>query len=124
MKFKSELDGAPLQGELERDYKQAVNLGRVRAGEEGLFYPKLGYVACLPYGQLKHLYLRKEEVIARLCCGTADVSPVFVMAVGSDGKTRKTQIRDTEMGKTLLRYVSQRAPGVEIGYHKKTQAQG
>lgn len=118
MKFKLETGGALPQVDLEEEYRQAVDLGRVRAGESCLFYPKFSYVGCLPYGQLRQLYLRKEQVIARLCCGTADMSPIFLMAVGNDGQTRKTEIRSREMGQALLDHVAEHAPQVKIGYWK------
>lgn len=118
MKFKPETSTAVLQEDLEEQYRQAIDLGKLRAGESCLFYPKLGYVGCLPYDDLEQIYLRKEQVVARLCCGTADLSPIFVMAVGRDGKTRKTEIRSKEMGQTLLDYVARRAPQVKIGYWK------
>ena len=121
MKFKSESGGTLPQGDLEEQYRRAEDLGKIRAGERCLFYPKFTYVGCLPYEELSQLYLRKEEVVARLCCGTADLSPVFVMAVGNDGEIRKTQIRDQQSGQALLDYVAKQAPQVKIGYDKKTQ---
>lgn len=117
MKFKpNTLSLTPEQ--LERQYQNAVDLGSVRAGEVCLFYPKLGQTECLPYENLVQIYLRKEECITRLCCGTADLSPVFVMAVEAGGKVRKTQIRNQDMGKTLLDYVARQAPHVKIGFTK------
>lgn len=122
MKFKSETGNSLPQGDLEEQYRQAVDLGKVRAGEHCLFYPKFSYVGCLPYEELRQVYLRKEEVVTRLCCGTADLSPIFVMVVGTDGQTRKTEIRNKEMGQALLDHVAKCAPHVEIGYRKGQNA--
>ena len=119
MKFRSDT-GEPLDLEgLEEEFAQAADLGRVRAGERCLFYPGLGSVRCLPYGRIQQLYLRREEAVANMCCGRVDVSPIFVMAVGTDGRTRKTQIRSREMGQTLLDHVARRAPNIKIGFSKQ-----
>lgn len=117
MKFKT--GGLSLSPEqLEAQYRDAVDLGRVRGGEVCLFYPKLGGVECLPYEELVQLYLRKEECVARMCCGMADLSPIFVMAVQADGSVRKTQIHSQDMGRVLLDHVAQKAPHVKIGFTK------
>lgn len=121
MRFKSET-GNSLPENLEQQYANAVDLGKVKGGETCLFYPKFSYVGCLPYEELAHIYLRKEEVIARLCCGIADVSPIFVMAVDNQGRTYKTEVHSKEMGQSLLDHVAVRAPHVEIGYWKKDPA--
>ena len=116
MKFRSET-GAPLpQGDLEGEFRRSGSVGAVRAGETCLFYPGLTGVGVLPYGELKQLYLRKEQVVARMCCGVVDASPIFLMAVDTGGQVHKTSIRDTDSGKALLAQVAQRAPHVEIGY--------
>ena len=118
MKFKADTLSLS-QEQLEEQYRDAVDLGSIRAGEVCLFYPKLGRgTECLPYGKLAQIYLRKEECVTRMCCGAADLSPVFVMAVEEGGKVRKTQIHSQEMGKTLLDYVARKAPHVKIGFTK------
>ena len=122
MKFKPESAAGLPQTDLELQYQKAVDLGKIRAGADCLFYPKFSYVGCLPYEDVAQVYLRKEQVIARLCCGTADLSPVFVMVVGKDGQVYKTEIRDQDSGKAFLEYVSMAAPHVKIGYHRQEQA--
>ena len=118
MKFKFHGQAATPE-ELERQYQDAeVDVGSVRAGARCLFYPKWGQAECLFYENLVQIYLRKEECVTRLCCGTADLSPIFLMAVEDSGKIRKTQIHSQDTGKTLLDYVARRAPHVKIGFSK------
>lgn len=119
MKFKAQTQLTLSQEQLEQEYAQARDLERVRLGTCCLFYPRLSGVSYLPYCGLERLYLRQEEASATMCCGRVDLTATYLMAVGTDGKIRKTQLRDLQAGQEALAWVSQRAPKVKIGYQQE-----
>lgn len=120
MKFKAETGEALPQEELERDYGQARDLGKVKVGAKCLYYPRLGSVGYLPCGQVVQAYLRQEEVNARLCCGRANFDQFFLMAVTAAGEVKKAEVLNKDVGKEGLALIAQANPGVKIGFDKKS----
>ena len=107
------------QEALEIDYRSACDLGKVRLGERWLFFPKFSGTAYLPYDQVARVWLRQEEVNARLCCGTANFDQFFLMIEGTDGQLRRAEVENKDRGKEGLVRIPQINPAVQVG--KPTQ---
>ena len=118
MKYKPEFPVSFSEEQLQSDLAGAVKVGKVRLGELVLFFSRFSGGTCIPYSEVKHAYLRQEEVNAKLCCGRANFDQFFLMLLGSDGKLRKHQVDDMAKGKLALEYISQRNPDCLIGYQK------
>ena len=117
MRWKQE--GTPaLQQELERDYRQARDLGKLRLGERWLFFPKFSGTICLPYEDVAKAWLRQEEVSANLCCGRGSFDQFFLMIQRADGVLYKAEVLNKALGKEGLALISSRNPAVEIGLRK------
>ena len=124
MRFKAETaQGQPTLQELEEDYAQAQDLGKVRLGEGWIFFPKFSGISYLPYAQVVRAWLRQEEVKARLCCGTANFDQFYLVLECADGKRRRGQVLDKHLGQIGLDRIAERNPGVKIGYVKPQQGQ-
>ena len=116
MRIRQEGTAAVPESELEADFRAARDLGKVRVGERGVFLQKFSGVTFLPFGALERVWLRQEEVNARLCCGTANFDQFFLMLRGRDGQVRKGQVLSKELGKEALARIAAAAPEVESGY--------
>ena len=119
MKFKPEISSIiALTGDLEREYAQARDLGKVRLGKHFLFFRKFSGVSFLPYSQIVRAWLRQEEVKARMCCGTANFDQFYVVMDCADGRQRRGQVPDKDTGKAALDHFAGKNRSVKIGYVK------
>ena len=93
MRFKPEIPSAVAPfGDLEQEYTQAQDLGKLRLGESLLFFRKFSGVSFLPYGQITRAWLRQEEVRARMCCATANFDQFYLVLACADGQERQGQV--------------------------------
>ena len=123
MRFKPEIPSAVAPfGDLEQEYTQAQDLGKLRLGESLLFFRKFSGVSFLPYGQITRVWLRQEEVRARMCCATANFDQFYLVMACTDGQERRGQVLDKPTGQQCLDHIAAQNPSVKIGYIKPTQS--
>ena len=118
MKYKPEFPVSLTDEELQDDLRRARDLGKVRTGEQVLFFSRFAGGSFMPYDRVEHAYLRQEEVNARLCCGRANFDQFYLMLRGSDGVLRKHQVRDRAAGMYALDHIALKNPNCRIGYRK------
>ena len=118
MKYKPEFPVPFSPEQVESDLKNARTMGKVRLGQEFLFFSRFAGSTFMPYSEVKQAYLRQEEVNAKLCCGRANFDQFFLMIMGSDGTLRKHQVPDMAAGKLALEHIAQKNPNCVIGYRK------
>ena len=115
-KFKPVAGRSPLSlPELEADYAAARDLGQVRLGALCLYYPRLTAVSYLPLAQVERVYLRQEEVNARMCCAVASLDQFFLMAVPRDGEAVKGHLLNREVGKWAMERLAESHPQILQG---------
>lgn len=120
MKFKPEIPSAVLPADaLEQDYAQARNVGKVQLGEDCLFLRRFSGTSYLPYSQILRVWLRQEEVKARMCCATASFDQFYLVAACTDGQERRGQVINKDSGKAALDHIAAKNPEIKIGYEKK-----
>ena len=116
MKFKPVLPGWSLpDGELEPDWSQARDIGKVRLGERCLYLSKFSGASYLPYEKITRVWLRQEEVNAKMCCGQVNLDQFYLMVQTGDGQTLKAQVLGKDPGKAALSHVSARNPEAQVG---------
>lgn len=118
MKYKPEFSVSFSEEQLQADLLAAQKVGKIHLGKLGLFLSRFAGGTFIPYSEIKHAYLRQEEVNAKLCCGRANFDQFFLMLLGSDGKLRKHQVEDMAKGKLALEHISRLNPDCLIGYQK------
>ena len=117
MKFKPEIPGALLPvEELEQDCAQAQVFDKVRLGERCIYFRKFSGTTYLPYSHISRVWLRQEEVKARMCCATANFDQLYVALSCSDGQERRGQVIDKAAGQRCLDHIAARNPEVKIGF--------
>lgn len=116
MKFKPVCAGCALSAaELEGDWAQARDIGKVRLGEHCLFFARFAGAACLPYRQVARVWLRQEEVNANMCCGRVSLDQFYLMVQTTDGQTLRGQVLDKDCGKAALAHTAARSPEAQVG---------
>ena len=122
MKYKPEFPVPFSPEQVESDLKNARTMGKVRLGQEFLFFSRFAGSTFMPYSEVKQAYLRQEEVNAKLCCGRANFDQFFLMLLGSDGVLRKHQVNTKEDALAALDIIALRNPDTQIGYRKPATA--
>jgi len=107
---------------LTADLSAACAVGKVRLGQEQIYYVKFSGTAYLPYGEIVRAYLRQEEVTAKMCCGRANFDRFFVMAEGQDGTLHKLEVPTRQAADQVLSHIASHNPNTEIGYRKPQPA--
>ena len=91
---------------------------KVRLGEENLSYKKAFKWKELSYSDIRHAYLRVEEVNAKMCCGRANFDMIFLMLqTDSLPDPLKLPITKIEKGKEMLSLIHRKNPETKIGYY-------
>ena len=103
------------QVDLEADYKAAQNLGKVRLGAQWLFFPKFSGTSYLPYTDISRIWLRQEEVTAKMCCGRANFDQFYLMVIDQQGQLHRGHVDDMAKGKEALARIPQYNSAVHIG---------
>ena len=115
MKFISLTDD--MFDDLEEDFHSAMNGGKVRSGNQCLFFPHLTTTHYLPYRAIAHAFIRQEDVPSRLCCGKAHFDQIYLVTIDCTGTERQTTVDSVDIGKTLLQVIAEKNPIIKIGYY-------
>lgn len=117
MKFKNGSSAPTPDGEaLARDYEQARDLGQVRLGRLGLYFPRLTQTVFLPLESLSHVYLRLEDLPVGMGCRRVPVGQYFLMVVLREGESRKAALTDRACGDWALAQLRALAPELRLGW--------
>lgn len=117
MKFKNGSSAPTLDGEvLARDYEQARDLGQVRLGRLGLYFPRLTQTVFLPLESLSHVYLRLEDLPVGMGCRRVPVGQYFLMVVLREGGSRKAALTDRACGDWALAQLRALSPELRLGW--------
>ena len=122
MKWKAEISGDGMSPEeLERDYAQARNMGKLQLGERCLYFRKFSGVSYLTYDQISRAWLRQEEVKARMCCGTANFDQFYLVVSYGGGRERRGHVAGKAEGQRCLDHIAAKNPDVKLGYVKPAE---
>ena len=117
MRFKLELGDLPLEPrDYPADYANARELGRVRLGRLGLYYPHMTWVGVLPLDQVERAYLRIEDIPVGMGCRRVPMGQHYLMAVLRNGEPPKPAVNSRQEGDWALEQIQRQAPEIKIGY--------
>lgn len=117
MKFKNGSSAPTPDGEaLAQDYEQARDLGQVRLGRLGLYFPRLTQTVFLPLEALSHVYLRLEDLPVGMGCRRVPVGQYFLMVVLREGGSRKAALTDRACGDWALEQLHALEPELRTGW--------
>ena len=120
MKFRQDNAAPAPAAELETDYRGAKDLGKIRIGSLGVYFPKLSGPVFKPWCDVERVWLRQEEVNANLCCGRGGFDQFFLMVQLTGGAVQKLHVQTKAQGKAGLERIAQVCPEVKIGVDRET----
>ncbi len=104
---------------LDVDYESATEQGGLRAGQLAIYQRQLLRTSYLPYATITHAFLRREQVIAKMCCGAYNADQFHLVLVDADGQEHQLHLETKEDGDALLQTITQHQPGAKIGFNRQ-----
>ena len=114
---------------LQTEYKSAREIGKLRLGEERLYFRSARKVFYIPYTDIHRYFRRVMLVPAKLCCGKGDLAVEHFVICDADSELAQIQLPGSHAAKVLMERMSELAPDAIVGTPPKasdgeTQAEG
>ncbi len=100
------------------DYHSSTQYGPLRGGHFSLFQQQLLRTGYLPYSAIAHAFLRREQVIAKMCCGAYNADQFHLVLVDLEGEEHQLHLDSKQDGEALLQLITQHQPSAKIGFYK------
>lgn len=95
---------------LEKDYRNAREIGIVRLGESCLFFRNKLKIYYIPYTDIRRCYRRVMLVHATLCCGKGNLEVENLVLHSDKGEIAQIQLPGTKAAKVLIDELKRLAP--------------
>lgn len=79
---------------MDEDFHQSMQYGKIKLGQEYLFWRKNLKWNVIPLSEVERAYRRIEEVTARTCCASSDFSIHKLLLILKDGTKLELLIGD------------------------------
>lgn len=118
------VDGVLASAELSADYAQSVKFDTVRVGSLGVYFRAGLKMRFIPYTYLDKVFIRIQEVNARVCCGSACFM-YYRLVLVHDGKEYADVLSESEKAMDdALALIHEKAPGLAIGISENQVVEG
>ena len=102
--------------ELNKEYKTAREIGKVKMGELRLFVKSGLKTYYIPYHAIHRMFRRVLAVPAKLCCGKGDFEIENLVVCGADDKELvQVQLPGKKAAQILMEELKQKVPEAEFG---------
>ena len=110
----------PLSNELAADvlaagYQAGREIGKVRLGEQCLYFREKLKVYYIPYADMTRVFRRVLLIPATMCCGKGDFEVENIVICTAEGEKAQVQLPGERAGKILLEELARLAPHAEVG---------
>ena len=110
--------------ELNKEYKTAREIGKVKMGELRLFVKSGLKTYYIPYHDIRRMFRRVLAVPAKLCCGKGDFEIENLVICGDgDKELAQVQLPGKKAAQILMEELKQRVPEAEFGRPARETAQ-
>lgn len=109
---------------LEKEYKEAREIGIVKIGETCLFFRKQLKVLYIPFKDIRRCFRRVMLVPARMCCGKGDLAVENLVICTEAGEIAEVQLPGTKAAKVLMEELKAKMPDVDFTSPGKKAEQG
>ena len=116
MKFESLTSPAADVSALQEEYKQAREIGKLRLGQQHLYFRTGLKSYYLPYQDITRYFRRVMQVPAKLCCGKGDFEIEHLVICGEgDRELAQIQLPGRRAAQILMDELKLLVPEAEIG---------
>ena len=115
MKFESLTSSAVDSSVLQMEYKQAREIGKLRLGQQHLYFRTGLKSYYLPYQDITRYFRRVMQVPARMCCGKGNFEIENLVICGDSGELAQVQLPGAKAAKIVMEYLAELAPNAAVG---------
>lgn len=100
---------------LQTEYKSAQEIGKLRLGEERLYFRSARKIYYIRYTDIHRYFRRVMLVPAKLCCGKGDFAIEHLVICDADKELAQIQLPGSRAAKVLMERMSSLAPDAIVG---------
>ena len=105
---------------LREEYGQAREIGKLRLGDERLYFRAGLKTYYIPYVDIRRYFRRVMQVPARMCCGRGNFEIENLVICGEDDRElAQIQLPGAKAGKIVMEQLKKLAPHAAVGRPKE-----
>ncbi len=121
MKF-YDLETRDLQKDpVEKEYKEAREIGAVRIGDEHIFCRVGLRHYCMAYSSVKRCFRRVNSVPARMCCGKGDLQIESLVIADDEKELIQVTLPGTKAARELMKELKEKMPDTDFSAPKRDE---
>lgn len=105
---------------LQTEYKNAQEIGKLRLGTKRLYFRSVRKIYYIPYTDIYRYFRRVMLVPAKLCCGRGDFAIEHLVICDNDSELAQIQLPGSRAAKMLMEKMSILAPDAIAGMPSDT----
>ena len=123
MKFYSLTSREENMESLQAEYKTAQEIGKLRLGEDRLYFRSARKIFYIPYNEIHRYFRRVMLVPAKLCCGKGDFAIEHLVICDTDRELAQIQLPGSRAAKVLMERLGSLAPDAIMGMPADTSGE-
>lgn len=105
---------------LQTEYKNAQEIGKLRLGTKRLYFRSARKIYYIPYTDIYRYFRRVMLVPAKLCCGRGDFAIEHLVICDDNSELAQIQIPGSRAAKILMEKMNVLAPDAIVGMPSDT----
>lgn len=101
--------------DLQAEYKDAQEIGKLRLGLRRLYFRSARKIFYIPYTEIHRYFRRVMLVPAKLCCGRGDLAIEHLVICDAERELAQIQLPGSHAAKVLMERMGVLAPGAIAG---------
>lgn len=101
--------------DLQAEYKDAQEIGKLRLGLRRLYFRSARKIFYIPYTEIHRYFRRVMLVPAKLCCGRGDLAIEHLVICDAERELAQIQLPGSHAAKVLMERMSALAPDAIAG---------
>ena len=119
MKFTNVTDTKLEESALREEYKNAHEVGVIRAGDAVLFFRVRFKTYYIPFADIRRIFRRVMEVPAKMCCGRGDFAIENLVVCDENKELAVIQLPGEKAAKLLIAELKKKLPEVDFSAPRK-----
>lgn len=96
------------------DYENAFRIGRLKVGQEAIYFRSGLKITALSYGELERAFMRVREATGKMCCGTACFADCYLVLVSAGRELAEMRMEKEDID-AILSLIAEKSPETVIG---------
>ena len=119
MKFASLTSRTEEKTFLQSEYAQAYSVGKLRLGQERLYFRAGLRTYYIPYCDIRRYFRRVTQVPAKLCCGRGNFEIESLVICDGERELAQIELPGARAAKAVMERMAQLAPEAAVGPLRK-----